>query len=79
MPRYRAICDHWERTPPLSVSAWVIAQSLGAKPAAKRARKPDVVPDAERAGNRQALIDMFGGTPGMGLAKGKPEWLTTPM
>lgn len=70
LPRYAAICAHWETTPPLSVTAWVIAQSLGAKP-----KKPVAAPGKENsAGDRQALLDLFGAA-GSGLTQGKPEWL----
>jgi len=64
LPRYQAICEHWERVPPLSVSASVIAQSLGATRPKKKA-------EAEQANNRQSLLDMLGGA---GFSREKPEW-----
>ena len=83
MPRYRAICDGWQRTPPLCVSAWVIAESLGAKrnaPPPKRMVKGEAAPadTDERKAQRQSLIEMFGGTAGMALKREKrPAWQTT--
>lgn len=64
LPRYEAICAHWEKVPPLSVSASVIAQSLGATRPKKAAK--------EETNDRQALFDMLGGA---GFNTEKPEWL----
>ena len=76
LPRYEAICDHWERIPPLSVSASVIAQSLGASKPKPKARggKKGRAPEAHGVNDRQALFDMLGGA---GFSTEKPEWLAT--
>ncbi len=71
LPRYRAICDHWERAPPLGVSTWIIAQSLGAKKAAPKART-----EAEKTESLQGLFEMMGAG-GSGFSAEKPEWLRT--
>ena len=85
LPRYRAILDHWRRIPPLGVTAWCIAESLGAKKAAPRVRAAAASASAdsthadsgERAAQRQSLIELFGGTAGMALKREKrPEWMT---
>ena len=68
LPRYEAICEHWERIPPLSVSASVIAQSLGASKPKPKAQKAQ----AHGTNDRQALFDMLGGA---GFSTEKPEWL----
>ncbi len=67
LPRYQAICDHWARVPPLAVSAAGIAQYLGAI----KSQQPAAKQPEERADNRQALLDMFGGTPGLSLSTTK--------
>ena len=76
MPRYAAICARWERVPPLSVTASIIAQSLGAMkaPAPKKAGGGGVKEAADAVSNRQSLIDLLGG---VGFATEKPEWLRT--
>ena len=77
LPRYRAICEHWERTPPLGVTAWAIAESLGAKKAGpkRRAEKAGMSKAAE-AENWNGLMELFG-NPGAGFSAEKPEWATT--
>lgn len=76
LPRYEAICDHWERIPPLSVSASVIAQSLGASKPKAKAQKGGQKPQAQgnSVNDRQALFDMLGGA---GFSTEKPEWLAS--
>lgn len=69
LPRYEAICAHWERVPPVSVSAAALArryEAIGAAP------KKKAVAEADRTNQRQALLDMLGG---VGFASEKPEWL----
>lgn len=69
LPRYEVICAHWERVPPVSVSAAALArryEAIGAAPKKKGAA------EADRTGQRQALLDMLGG---VGFASEKPEWL----
>lgn len=68
LPRYEAICAHWEKTPPLSVSAWVIAQSLGAK---KDGNKRVAADSRGQENDRQALFDMLGAS---GFSTKKPDW-----
>jgi len=73
LPRYEAICEHWQRVPPLAVSTWAIAQSLGAsKPTAAKKKAGN---EEQKSNDRQAFLDMLGGA---GFKQvGKPEWLTT--
>lgn len=71
IPRYQAICEHWERIPPVAVSASLIAQSLGAMKLRKSTTKAK---EDDRASTRQSLMDMLGG---VGFSKQKPDWLKT--
>ena len=69
LPRYEAICDHWQRVPPVAVSASAIAQYLGAiklDPAPKRKAEPAKEQDMA------ALFEMFGAS---GFSTSKPDWL----
>ena len=69
LPRYEAICAHWERVPPVSVSAAALARRYEAIAAAP---KKKVAAEADRTSQRQALFDMLGGA---GFSAEKPEWL----
>jgi len=71
LPRYEAICAHWQRVPPVAISASQIAQSLGAqqRPASRARAGAD---EAERVASRQGLFDMLGGA---GFNQRAPEWL----
>lgn len=69
LPRWETICAHWEKTPPLAVTAWVIAQGLGAKREAPKTRESKV-------SQAQELMELLGGA-GSGFSQRKPEWLTT--
>lgn len=71
LPRYAAICEHWGRVPPLSVSAWVIAQWTGAK-LDKKAATAKASPE-QKSQDRQALMDLMAGAGG--IVTGRPEWL----
>jgi hypothetical protein len=73
LPRYRAICDHWERSPPLGVTAWAIAESLGAKKKTPTKRKDD----PKKGGDLQGLLELLGGG-GSGFSRSeRPAWMTT--
>lgn len=76
MPRLDAICKHWEKVPPLAVSAAAIASRMGVvrQQAAAKSEQQD---DQERATNRQALVDMVGGAGGVN--REVPEWLRAAM
>lgn len=70
LPRYEVICAHWERVPPVSVSAAALArryEALAAAPRKKAAPKSD-----DRASQRQSFLEMLGQ---MGFSSEKPEWL----
>lgn len=71
MPRWEAICKHWERIPPLSVSAAAIAVQAGVK-----RPKPRAEADQERQSSRQSLFDMLGGA---GFNTETPAWLRQAM
>lgn len=68
LPRYEAVCAHWERVPPISVSAAAIAASMGVK----RQKVGKGAGEQERTANRQGLFDMLGGA---GFKSETPEWL----
>lgn len=71
LPRYAAICDHWRHTPPVAVTAAILARYYGAmKPAEKKRVAASENTDARRA----ELIEMLGGA--QGFSKEKPAWLT---
>lgn len=64
LPRLASIAAHWEKVPPLAVSAAAIAAALGVKrdaPAPTKKQDP------------QALFDALGGG---GFSMEKPTWLT---
>ncbi len=66
LPRYEAIAEHWEKVPPLSVSAAAIAQAMGVKrEAPKRKGEQDL----------QGLFETLGGA---GFKTEKPTWLQEP-
>ena len=69
MPRYEAICAHWERVPPVSICVAALARKYEAIGAPK---KKGAGADRDRASQRQALMDMLGGS---GFSSEKPEWL----
>jgi len=71
LPRYRAICAHWERSPPLGVTAWAIAQSMGAKKAQPKAKTEE-----QKGESLQGLLEMMGAG-NSGFSAEKPEWLRT--
>ncbi len=73
MPRYRAMLDHWQRHPPLGVTAWAIAESLGAK------KKPVPVDMKKQqdGSDMQGLLELLGGGDSGFSATEKPQWLTT--
>lgn len=73
LPRFDAICKHWERVPPLAVSAAAIAARMGV--VRQQAAKPD---EQERAASRQGLFDMLAGG-GAGINREVPEWLRAAM
>lgn len=79
IPRFVAICAHWQKVPPVAVSAARIAEALGVKvapaPASSTAGLQD---EKERAASRQALVDMIGGAGG-GVNTEMPEWLRAAM
>lgn len=67
LPRYEAICKHWERVPPLAVSAAAIAAKMGVtRPKSKGAD------EQEKSSSRQSLFDMLGGA---GFNTETPAWL----
>lgn len=69
LPRYAAICEHWDRVPPLAISAAAIAASMGVK----REKAKAAADEQEQANNRQGLFDMLGGA--AGFKTETPEWL----
>jgi hypothetical protein len=67
LPRWEEICKHWERIPPLSISAAAIAAHIGVK-----RPKPRAEAEQERQSSRQGLFDMLGGA---GFSTETPAWL----
>lgn len=61
LPRLSAIGKHWEKVPPLSVSVYAIAVSLGMKRPEKKAQQ-----------DPQQLMELFGA---QGFKSEKPAWL----
>jgi hypothetical protein len=77
LPRFEAICKHWERVPPLAVSAAAIASRMGVVRQQAAAAKAERQDDQDRAASRQALVDMVGGAGG--INREVPEWLRAAM
>lgn len=76
LPRYHQICEHWKKVPPVAVTAAALARYFGAiGPAPAPAAGQSGESDEERAGKRQALMDLLGGADG--FKQEKPQWLTT--
>jgi hypothetical protein len=69
LPRWKVICGHWERVPPLSVSASFIAQSMGAARPKKKAKA------VNEESEMQSLMVELGSS--AGFSSEKPEWLRT--
>jgi hypothetical protein len=77
LPRFEAICKHWERVPPLAITAAAIASRMGVA-MHKATAKAHVQDEQEKTASRQGLFDMLAGG-GSGINREVPEWLREAM